>query len=52
MENTDITSSNQRFGVVRPRKPRKPSPNTATEERRWLRQLLKEADELLDEIID
>jgi hypothetical protein len=25
---------------------------TATEERRWLRQLLKEADELLDEIID
>jgi hypothetical protein len=25
---------------------------TAIEERRWLRQLLKEADELLDEIID
>jgi hypothetical protein len=25
---------------------------TATEERRWLRQLLKEADELLAEIID
>jgi hypothetical protein len=24
----------------------------ATEERRWLRQLLKEADELLDKIID
>jgi hypothetical protein len=25
---------------------------TATDERRWLRQLLKEADELLEEIID